>query len=121
MKIVVTAVDSNGFDSKVDPRFGRAKYFALIDTRNNTIDFIKNKASNATSGAGVGAAQLIADQKADAVISGSFGPKAFKGLSVAGIKMFSFEGKVNEAIEACKNKELTEIKGPSNNGHQESR
>ncbi len=60
MKIVVTAQGSN-LDSPVDPRFGRARYFLLIDTDTGQFtahDNVQNL--NAPQGAGIPAAQTVA-------------------------------------------------------------
>src|SRR6056297_2948179 len=87
MKIVVPAVKSGDFETEIHENFGRADYFALIDSENDEIEFIKNTAAVQSSGAGVGAAQLCADQKADIVVAYHFGPKAYKALKAAGIEV----------------------------------
>ena len=59
MKVVVTAQGSN-LDSPVDPRFGRARYFLLVDTDTGeftTHDNVQNL--NAAQGAGIQAAQTV--------------------------------------------------------------
>jgi predicted Fe-Mo cluster-binding NifX family protein len=102
----------------MDSRFGRANFFAIVDTENMEARFIENSAASADSGAGVGAAQLFADQNVAAVISGDFGPKAFIALKTAGIELYSYRGStIREAVEAYKNGELRELGVSSNNGH----
>ncbi|MFP4017098.1 MAG: NifB/NifX family molybdenum-iron cluster-binding protein [Halanaerobiales bacterium] len=118
MKVVVTAKSKNGLDSEVDPRFGRANYFAVVDTDNMEVNFLENDAADSSSGAGVRAAQLIADQNAEAVLAGSFGPKAFNTLSAAGIKIYSYSsGTIAGAVDDFKNNCLKELTSASNNGH----
>lgn len=87
MKIIIPAVESGDFETEIHENFGRADYFALIDSETDQIEFIKNKAAAQSSGAGVGAAQLCADQKADIVTGYHFGPKAYKALTAAGIEV----------------------------------
>lgn len=118
MKIAVTAKKNTGLETDIDPRFGRANYFAIVDTVNMDVNFIANTAAESSSGAGVGAAQLIADQNVDIVISGSFGPKAFNGLSAADIKLYSVNGgTIKEAVEDYNNGVLQQLTTATNNGH----
>lgn len=116
--IGITAVDNQGLDTKTDQRFGRANYFAVVDTANMEVRFIENTAADAASGAGVGAAQLIADQKVDVVISRNFGPKAFSGLKSANIELYSFSGgTIKDAVVAFNNGELKKINSATHSGH----
>ncbi|KXS50133.1 MAG: dinitrogenase iron-molybdenum cofactor biosynthesis protein [Halanaerobium sp. 4-GBenrich] len=87
MKIVIPAVEIGSFETEIHENFGRANYFALVDTANDEIEFIDNSAADQSSGAGVGAAQLCADNEADIVAAYHFGPKAYKALTAAGIKI----------------------------------
>jgi len=117
-KVAVSASDNKGLETEVDLRFGRAPYYAIVDTENMEIIFIENPATGAASGAGVRAAQLIADQKVEAIISGNFGPKAYSGLVAANLKLYSFTGgSIKEAIEALNKGQLQEITGPTNKAH----
>ena len=87
MKIIIPAVESGNFETKIHENFGRADYFALVNSENDEIEFIENTAAAQSSGAGVAAAQLCADQGADLVAAYHFGPKAYKALTAAGIKV----------------------------------
>jgi len=118
MKIAVTASGNNGLDANVDVRFGRAPYFAIVDTDTMDVNTIDNQGSGASHGAGVRAAQIISDQGVDGVISGNFGPKAFSGLQAANVKLYSFKsGTVEDAINALKNDDIEEIGGPTSQAH----
>jgi predicted Fe-Mo cluster-binding NifX family protein len=58
----------------------------------------------------VSASQIAVDHGASAVISGRFGPNAYRALNSAGIKMFTFDqscDSVGDAIQAFKNNLLT--------------
>ena len=60
-KIAIPAVSSER-ESRIDPRFGRAKQFCLYETETKEMEFIDNAQSlNAPSGAGIQAAQTIID------------------------------------------------------------
>jgi predicted Fe-Mo cluster-binding NifX family protein len=87
MKICITAIDSK-IDSKVDPRFGRCAYFLIFDEKLKLIKKIPNNAGQAMRGAGITAAQIIADEKVDVIITGNVGPNAYGILSMSGIEIF---------------------------------
>jgi len=87
MKIIIT-ISGNTIDSPLDPRFGRAAAFCLVDSETGEWTVHQNPALSASGGAGVQAAQLIAKLGAQAVISGSYGPNAANTLSPAGIEMY---------------------------------
>ncbi len=118
MKIIVTAKNNSGIESELDPRFGRANYFVIVDTESMDVNFIDNSAAEASSGAGVGAAQLVADQKVEVVISGNFGPKAFNGLNAANIRLYaSNSGTLAEVVEEYNKGNLKQLSNATNSGH----
>lgn len=89
MKIILTTTSPN-IDSEVDPHFGRAGYFLLVDP--NTLEWqaFPNPGASVSGGAGIQAAQFVTDQGCQAVISGDFGPNAYNALKVAGLPMYLF-------------------------------
>ena len=87
MKIAISTSTAD-LDSLVDPRFGRAASFVIVDTETEEWSAYPNPASNARGGSGVQAAQSIADRGAQAAISGDFGPNACNTLAAAGIQMY---------------------------------
>jgi predicted Fe-Mo cluster-binding NifX family protein len=107
MKLAVTS-QGTGLDSPVDPRFGRAKHFVLVDTETGEVLAHDNAQNlNAPQGAGIQAAQAVSQVGAEAVLTGHVGPKAFATLHVANIAVFTgASGTVNEAIEQYKNNRL---------------
>jgi len=107
MKITVPAQDGS-LDAKIDMRFGRAKCFVVVDTETWDFKVVDNEQNiQAPAGAGIQAAQIVANNGADVLISGNCGPKAFKTLAAAGIKVFTgSDNTVREAVESYKNGEL---------------
>jgi predicted Fe-Mo cluster-binding NifX family protein len=107
MRIVVTTTTPD-LDSPVDPRFGRGAYFVLVDADTMEWQAHPNPAAAASGGAGIRAAQFVAEQKADGVISGDFGPNAHQALTAAGIGMYLFGGSASarQAVERFKAGEL---------------
>lgn len=98
------AVSSEGptLDDAVDPRFGRAGGFVVVDLPDMRISYIDNGASQTMSmGAGIETAERVARAGVEVVLSGYVGPKAFEALTAAGIKVCqNVEGiSVGEAVE----------------------
>lgn len=100
MNIVVTA-ESPTINACVDSRFGRGKYFLLVNTETMETTALANPAESAARGAGTQAAQFVANHNVDAVVSGDFGPNARRVLEAAHIGMYLFGDvkTVNEAID----------------------
>ncbi|SNY19674.1 polymorphic outer membrane protein repeat-containing protein [Orenia metallireducens] len=118
MKVAVTASNNTDLNVKIDPKFGRAPYFTIIDFDNDKVSFIDNSAKGATGGAGIQAAQTIVDQGVEGLITGNVGPKAFNVLSKANIKVYSAkEETIKEVLSKYKNNDLKEVAAPTNNGH----
>jgi predicted Fe-Mo cluster-binding NifX family protein len=98
------AVSSEGpsLDDQVDPRFGRAAGFVIVDLNTMESAYIDNGRSQVLSqGAGIQAAELIARAGVSCLLTGFVGPKAFQALTAAGIKVGqNLEGlTVRQAVE----------------------
>lgn len=116
MLICVTAQGS-GLDAHVDPTFGRARYFAFADPQTLACESVEN--APGAHGAGVQAAQLVADRHVAAVVTGSVGPNAFQGLAAAGIAVYvGATGSVRDAIRAYQSGSLRQAEAPSSRGHR---
>ena len=117
MKIAITST-GNTLDAEVDPRFGRAAFFLIVDTDTGKFEAVENGAVNAGGGAGVSAAKTVADAGAKAVLTGNCGPNAERTLSAAGIELYiSLSGTAAEALEQFRNGELSRATGPNVNSH----
>ena len=114
MKIAVTSA-GNELISDVDPHFGRAKYFIIVDPKTLEYDAVENKQNlNSPQGAGIQAAKTVVDQKADVLISGNCGPNAFEILNGAGIKVVTcINGRVIDAIIRHKSGQLQTMAAPN--------
>jgi len=117
MKVAISA-SSKSLESPMDPRFGRAPYFIIVDTDTLEWGAIENPAAEAMGGAGIQSAQIIINNNVKAVITGNCGPNAFQVLNQAGIKVFNaYTRTVKEAIEDYKAGKLSEFSSPSVSGH----
>ncbi len=100
MKIVISS-SGPSMDSAVDPRFGRAAYFLIVDGESGELlEAIDNSAGrDAAQGAGIGAAALVAEKGVKAILTGRVGPKAMAVVEKAGIDVVSnVSGTVRDAV-----------------------
>ena len=114
------AVSSNGNDLKsmLDPRFGRCAYFLIIDPEDLSCEVFDNQSASQSHGAGIQAAQSLADKNVTAVITGHVGPNAAQMLSAAGIDVFTDQqGTISDVVERFKKGNLTPAKGADVNSH----
>ncbi len=114
MKIILTTT-SPSMDSELDPRFGRCRYFLLVDTDTMEWQALPNPGIDLPGGAGIQAAQFVANQKVDAVVSGDFGPNAFQVLNTAGVPMYRFGScqTARQVIDRFKDGQLERFDEPS--------
>jgi len=118
MKVVVTAQNCS-LDSPVDPRFGRAQYFLLVDTDTGEFtahDNVQNL--NAAQGAGIQAAQTVVRLGAEAVLTGNVGPKAFATLQAGQVTIYpGAAGTVRQALEELRSGRLQPAAKANVEGH----
>ncbi|MBI9077945.1 MAG: NifB/NifX family molybdenum-iron cluster-binding protein [Desulfatibacillum sp.] len=118
---MLICISSQGADlsSQVDPRFGRAAQFIVVDTETGEAKAVDNKQNlQAAQGAGIQAAQTVANTGAKAVVTGHCGPKAFTTLNAAGIAVFTgSNGTVAQALEDFKAGKLEKASGADVEGH----
>lgn len=97
------AVTSNGADlsAPASPVFGRCPMLAFVDTETMAFEARENPALEAPGGAGIRAAEYIAEQGAEALVTGNVGPNAFQVLEAAGIPVYLHQGgSVRQVVEA---------------------
>jgi predicted Fe-Mo cluster-binding NifX family protein len=114
------AVSSSGTDqsAQVDPRFGRCQFFLIIDTESGKTEAVANSALSAGGGAGVQAAQTVADHGAQTVLTGNVGPNAMRALQTAEIEVITgIDGTVSEALEAFRDGRYSASEGPTVQSH----
>ncbi len=118
MKIAVSSTGAT-LESAVDPRFGRAKCFIVIDTDSNAYEARDNSVNlNAVQGAGIQAAKNVVDTGAQAIVTGNVGPKAFAVLSAAGVTVYTgASGTVRDAVDAFKTGALSSVGRANVEGH----
>ncbi|MFH1914209.1 MAG: NifB/NifX family molybdenum-iron cluster-binding protein [Pseudomonadota bacterium] len=86
-KLAITS-EGPAMTDRVDPRFGRAAGFVVVDLETMETTYVDNGASQVLAqGAGIQAAETLANAGVQAVITGYVGPKAFTALTAAGIRI----------------------------------
>jgi predicted Fe-Mo cluster-binding NifX family protein len=107
------AITSQGPDltSQVDPRFGRARYFIMIETETEEFTVLDNSRNlNAAQGAGIQTVKDVIRKDVDAVLTGHVGPKALEALESARVKVFlGASGTVKHALEELRSGHLKPI------------
>jgi predicted Fe-Mo cluster-binding NifX family protein len=117
MKVAVSAVEES-MDAEIDPRFGRCQFFIIVETDSMEYEALPNTSAAASGGAGIEAAQSVANKGVEAVITGNVGLNAFNTLSASGIKIVTgVSGVVREAVERYRKGEWKETTSPTVGGH----
>ena len=118
MRIAVTAQGQER-SAPVDPRFGRAKFFVIVDTETGESSAADNTQNlNAAQGAGIQAGRNVVELGVKAVITGHVGPKAFTTLQAGGVAVYTgATGTVADAIEQFKAGKLKQSTGADVEGH----
>ena len=101
MRIGISANGKN-LEDKVSEVFARCPYFIIAEIENGKIknfEAVKNEAGGRAGGAGIFAAQLMAEKDVKAVITKNIGPRAFEVLKQFNIEVYQGEGEIKKAIE----------------------
>lgn len=120
MNKIAVSSEAPSLESRVDPRFGRAAGFVVVDPETMDFEYIDNGSSQAMAqGAGIQAAENISQAGAKAVLTGFVGPKAYQVLAAAGIEVFQELGDrtVQEAVQQYREGRLTAASRPNRRGH----
>ena len=118
MKIALTT-SGDDLNAPLDSRFGRAPKFLIYDTDSGTFDVVDNAQNlNAAQGAGIQSAQNLARLGAQVLVTGHCGPKAFRVLQAAGIKIFNTAAATaKEALDQYVGGKLVETTAADVEGH----
>ena len=118
MKLAITTQGSEP-NSPVDLRFGRARFFCIVDTETGQQMTVDNADGvNAVQGAGVQAAQTLARLGVQTVLTGHVGPKAQTALQAAKIQVYALNGgTVEQASHAFMAGQLRTLDAADVRGH----
>lgn len=100
MKIAIP-VDEKNLESGVCPSFGRAPYFLFYNTDTKESYFLDNSAVANQGGAGIRAAQVIADHGVNAMLTPRCGENAQEVLNKAEVLIYkTITGTAQQNLEA---------------------
>ncbi|MCE5323698.1 NifB/NifX family molybdenum-iron cluster-binding protein [bacterium] len=118
MKIAISAMRPD-VEANVDERFGRAHSFMIYDSDSDSWQSIENNPNlNAVQGAGIQTAQMLANSGAQVLLTGHCGPKAFRVLGAAGIKVYTgCSGSISQTLAAFQSGELKPAENADVQGH----
>jgi predicted Fe-Mo cluster-binding NifX family protein len=119
MKLAISATGPET-SAPIDPRFGRCEFFIIADLESKEIESYQNPGLMATGGAGIQAAQSVAEKGAEIVITGNIGPNAYSVLASADIKIvtgISPNTTVEGAIKQFEDGKLQPTVAPSVGAH----
>jgi predicted Fe-Mo cluster-binding NifX family protein len=118
MKIAFTT-SGNDLNAPLDSRFGRAPKLLVHDLDTNTFEVFDNQQNlNAAQGAGIQSAEIVARLGAKALVTGHCGPKAFRVLLAAGIKVYTTDAPtVVEALDQYRSGKLAEADSANAQSH----
>ena len=105
MKVAITA-EGTDWASAVDPRFGRAEHFIVVDSESGEWTVHDNSQNvRAVQGSGIQAARNAVGLCVDAVITGHVGPKAFLALQTGNVNVYTgATGSFQSGLLECANK-----------------
>ena len=92
--------------------FARCPYFIIAEIKNRKIEkteIIKNENTNQMSGAGISAAQLMAEKDVNAVITKNVGPRALDVLNQFNIGIYYGNGRIKKVLQEFINGKLKKI------------
>ena len=117
--IVAISSTGKGLEDALDTRFGRTRCFVIVDLESKAVEAVDNTQNlQAMQGAGIQAAMHVVEAGAECVITGHCGPKAFRVLNEAGIKVYLTDaGTVKDALARYEAGQLKEAETADVEGH----
>ncbi len=99
---VLFPISGPGLQFPIDPRFGRAPFFAIVETDDpSNPEILQNPYAFYPSAAGIAAAQLALQKGVQAVVAPAVGPNASMVLASAGIRVIpAFGMKTDDVLKS---------------------
>ena len=118
MKIAVS-VENPNLDAQVDPRFGKASYFVLVDSETMAWEALESRQNlGLPQGADIQAAWAVLNRSPEVVLTGNCGSKAYKVLEARGIRIcLGVKDTAREAVQGYLDGRYKPAKGPNVERH----
>jgi predicted Fe-Mo cluster-binding NifX family protein len=89
--------------AELDPKFGRARYFLILDPETSHLEILENPNRDSVQGAGISTAQLMTSKDIGMVVTGHCGPNARRVLDSSGVHVIEgVSGKIEDIFEKIK-------------------
>lgn len=106
MKIAIP-INEKSIESEIHDSFGRAPYYLIYNTKTSESEFLDHRAVVSQGGAGVRAAQVLADNGVRAILTPQCGENAEKILRNSEVLVYqSIPESIRQNIEAFMKDEL---------------
>ena len=112
MKIAISSTEEN-LDGNISDTFARCSYFIVAEIEDKEVvkfEATENTSANQVGGAGISAAQMVAEKGVEAIITANLGPRAADVLNQLNIKAYKASGSIKEAVREFIDGKLEEIK-----------
>jgi predicted Fe-Mo cluster-binding NifX family protein len=103
--IIAVASDGETLEAAVSHLAARGSYFLIVDGEGKLLEAVENPYKDTRGGAGVSAANFLAEKNVTIVVAGNFGNKMRDALTAQEIAYFEFEGIAEDAIKKILEKE----------------
>jgi len=103
--IIAVASDGEALEAAVSHLAARGAFFLIVDSKGKLLEAVENPYKDTRGGAGVSAANFLAEKNVTIVVAGNFGNKMKDALKSQEITYFEFEGIVEDAIKKVLEKE----------------
>jgi predicted Fe-Mo cluster-binding NifX family protein len=97
--VIAVASDGETLEAALSHLAARGSYFLIVDSEGKLLEAVENPYKDTRGGAGVSAANFLAEKNVTIVIAGNFGNKMIAALKTQEIAYFEFKGIVEEAIK----------------------
>ncbi|NMA67487.1 MAG: dinitrogenase iron-molybdenum cofactor biosynthesis protein, partial [Clostridiaceae bacterium] len=105
---IAIPVDEKDMGTTICVSFGRTPYYLIYDTDTKEGTFLDNSAATSAGGAGIKAAQIIVDNKVEALLTPRCGENAANVIKAANIKIFkTISDSLKDNIDAFIDGELS--------------
>ena len=103
--LIAVASDGETLEAVVSHLAARGPYFLIVDSNGKLLEAVENPYKDTRGGAGVSAANFLAEKEVTIVVAGNIGNKMKDALDAQEIAFFKFEGIGEEAIKKILKKE----------------
>jgi len=103
--IIIVASEGETLKANVSDTAARCPYFLIVDNKGKLLEAVENPYKDTRGGAGVSAANFLAEKNANIIVAGNCGNKMKDALEAQEITYFEFEGIGEEAIKKILEKE----------------